>query len=138
MIKCSSCKISEYALILGCKVYHVMAQCPSKFIHSVRQLQQPPVQQYFPLTPLQHQLTTTSQPTVFFSHTTPATSSSPATAASAIEPLLVFRILTPPTSGQPINICLPHDNSKNRQSLVSSRSNQSIWNKWFLVSQTEG
>ena len=60
------------------------------------------------------------------------------TAASAIEPLLVFRILTPTTSGQPFNICLSHDNSKSRQSLVSSSSNQSIWNKWFLVSQTEG
>jgi len=32
-------------------------------------------QQYFPLTQLQHQLPATSQLTVFFSHTTPATSS---------------------------------------------------------------
>ena len=45
------------------------------FKHSVRQLQQPPAQQYFSLTPLQHQLPATSQPTIFFSHITPATSS---------------------------------------------------------------
>ena len=44
-------------------------------IHLVRQLQQPPAQQCFPLIPLQHQLPATSQPIVFFSHTTPAISS---------------------------------------------------------------
>ena len=50
------------------------------YIKSVRQLQQPPAQQYFPLIQLQHQLPATSQLTVFFSHTTPATgfSSNPA------------------------------------------------------------
>ena len=42
--------------------------------HFVRQLQQPPAQQCFPLTPLQHSFPATSQPIVFFSHTTPATS----------------------------------------------------------------
>ena len=36
----------------------------------------PPGQQYFPLTPFQHQLPDTNQPILFFSHTTPATSSS--------------------------------------------------------------
>ena len=43
-------------------------------IHSVRQLQQPPAQQYFSLILLQHQLPATSQPILFFSHTTTATS----------------------------------------------------------------
>ena len=36
--------------------------------HSVRQLQQSPAQQYFSLTPLQHQLPATSQPIIFLSH----------------------------------------------------------------------
>ena len=37
-------------------------------IYSVRQLQQLSAPQYFSLTPLQHQLPTTSQPTIFFYH----------------------------------------------------------------------
>ena len=54
--------------------------------HSVRQLQQPPVQQCFPLTPLQHQLSATSQPTVFFSHTTPTTNHQPPTTNHQLQP----------------------------------------------------
>ena len=47
-------------------------------------LQQPPAsQQCFPLTPLQQQPPATSQPTVFFSHTTPAAASSTSTANMA-------------------------------------------------------
>ena len=45
---------------------------PHIYTHSVRQLQQPPAQQCFPLISLQHQLPATSRSTVFFSHTTPA------------------------------------------------------------------
>ena len=41
-------------------------------LHSVRCLAPPASQQYFLLTPLQHQPPATSQLTVFFSHTTPA------------------------------------------------------------------
>ena len=54
-------------------------------IHSVRQLQQSPTQQCFSLTPLQHQLPTTSQPTNFFSHTTPTTSSNSSPANRVID-----------------------------------------------------
>jgi len=35
-------------------------------VHSVRQHQQPPAQQYFSLTPLQYQFLATSQSIVFF------------------------------------------------------------------------
>ena len=41
-------------------------------IQSVRCLVPPASQQYFPLTQLQHQSPATGQPTIFFSHTTPA------------------------------------------------------------------
>ena len=50
------------------------------FFDLVLLLQLPASQQCFPLTPLQQQPPATSQPTVFFSYTTPAASSSTSTA----------------------------------------------------------
>ena len=54
-------------------------------IHSVRCLVPPASQQYFSLTQLQHQPPATSQPTVFFSHTTPAPATSTSTANRVIK-----------------------------------------------------
>ena len=55
-------------------------ECMFYGVNSVRCLVPPASQHYFPLTQLQHQPPATSQPTVFFSHTTPALATSISTA----------------------------------------------------------
>ena len=59
------CTVTESGFLEGQTLHHFcVATCRG------------PAQQCFSLTLLQHQLTAISQPTVFFFHTTPATSSS--------------------------------------------------------------